>query len=159
MFLSVKEAAELTGKSATTIYRLCNKRINTEYVRKEDNKFLISREFLLAKYPTEEAEEPEEIINSTEEGPEMRFENVIDANSKTSADEKPVSLEKTETTENNESNKNAEDELESGSVIEFEEKAEKPYYQQFLTKEVLIGLAASLGAISIFIYLLFKLSN
>ena len=53
MLLSVKEAAELTGKSATTIYRLCNKRINTEYVKKEDNKFLISKDFLLAKYPTE----------------------------------------------------------------------------------------------------------
>jgi hypothetical protein len=51
MFLTVKEASDLTGKSATTIYRLCNKRRNSMYIRKEDNKFLIDKEFLLASYP------------------------------------------------------------------------------------------------------------
>ena len=51
MFLTVKEASDLTGKSATTIYRLCNKRRNSVYIRKEDNKFLIDKEFLLASYP------------------------------------------------------------------------------------------------------------
>jgi len=51
MFISVKEAMELTGMSSTTIYRLCNKRINTLYVRKEDNKFLIDKEFILATFP------------------------------------------------------------------------------------------------------------
>jgi DNA-binding IclR family transcriptional regulator len=88
MFISVKEAAELTGKSATTIYRLCNKRINTEYVRKEDNKFLIDKEFLMATYPVEEEEE---LIVDIDEQPEMRFENVLETeNVEINVKEKPV---------------------------------------------------------------------
>ncbi|NJO89296.1 MAG: helix-turn-helix domain-containing protein [Chloroflexia bacterium] len=75
MFISVKEAADLTGKSATTIYRLCNKRINTEFVRKEDNKFLIDKEYLMATYPLEEEAE---LMIDVEEQPEMRFENVME---------------------------------------------------------------------------------
>ncbi len=59
MFISVKEAMELTGLSSTSIYRLCNKRINTLYVRKVDNKFIIDKDFLLATYPPD-------IINNTE---------------------------------------------------------------------------------------------
>jgi hypothetical protein len=59
MFISVKEAMELSGMSSTSIYRLCNKRINTLYVRKVDNKFIIDKDFLLATYPPD-------IINNTE---------------------------------------------------------------------------------------------
>ncbi len=68
MFISVKEAMELTGMSSTTIYRLCNKRKNTLYVRKEDNKFLIDKEFILATYPPDVVsliEEVEPVLNVT----------------------------------------------------------------------------------------------
>ena len=51
MFVSVKEAVELTGKSQTTIYRLCKKRSHTRYVKKKDNKYFIDKEYLLATYP------------------------------------------------------------------------------------------------------------
>lgn len=51
MFVSVKEAVELTGKSQTTIYRLCKKRSHTRYVKKKDNKFFIDKAYLLATYP------------------------------------------------------------------------------------------------------------
>ena len=61
MFLTVKEAAELSGKSPTTIYRLCNKRRNSTFIRKEDNKFLIDRDFLLATYPQHEKQISHEI--------------------------------------------------------------------------------------------------
>ena len=155
MFVSVKEAAELTGKSATTIYRLCNKRINTEYVRKEDNKFLINREFLMATYPPEEPVEQPDIV---EEAPEMRFENVTEINSQTTPEEKPASLEK-ETPENNENTENIGKELGPGAMVEFNKEAKRSYFQQIISREVLISLAISLAAISIFIYLLSKLSN
>lgn len=156
MFISVKEAADLTGKSATTIYRLCNKRINTEYVRKEDNKFLINREFLMATYPQDELEE---VVELEEDVPEMRFENVTKENKQTDFEEKPVTLENIEIPANNRNNKNDKKELNAGVTIEFEEKTEKSYFQQISSKEALIGLAISLGGISIFIYLLFKIYN
>ena len=53
MFLSVKEAVELTGMSQTTIYRLCKKRSHTKFVQKRDNKFFIEKEYLLAAYPAQ----------------------------------------------------------------------------------------------------------
>lgn len=152
MFISVKEAADLTGKSATTIYRLCNKRVNTEYVRKEDNKFLINKEFLMATYPQEEPVEIEDDV------PEMRFENVTEDNTRTDFEEKPVLLEKGEIPVNNKTIITKK-ELEAGITIEFEEKTEKSYFQQISSKEGLIGLAISLVALLIFIYLLFKIHN
>jgi hypothetical protein len=66
MFISVKEAMELTGMSSTTIYRLCNKRINTLYVRREDNKFLIDKEFILATYPQDVVKAIEQPVPMTE---------------------------------------------------------------------------------------------
>lgn len=51
MFVSVKEAVDLTGMSQTTIYRLCKKRSHTKYVRKKDNKYFIEKDYLLATYP------------------------------------------------------------------------------------------------------------
>lgn len=51
MFVSVKEAVDITGMSQTTIYRLCKKRSHTKFVKKEDNKYFIDREYLLATYP------------------------------------------------------------------------------------------------------------
>jgi hypothetical protein len=53
MFISVKEAVELTGMSQTTIYRLCKKRSHTKFVQKRDNKFFIEKEYLLAAYPAQ----------------------------------------------------------------------------------------------------------
>ncbi len=67
MYLSVKEAAKLSGKSTTTIYRLCNKRINTKYIIKEDNKFKIRKDFLLASYPNEAKDEKTEIEQTNNE--------------------------------------------------------------------------------------------
>ncbi|MCF6241310.1 MAG: hypothetical protein L3J74_08200 [Bacteroidales bacterium] len=52
MFVSVKEAVVLTGKSQTTIYRLCKKRSHTRYVKKKDNKYFIDKAYLLATYPS-----------------------------------------------------------------------------------------------------------
>ncbi len=69
MFVSVKEAVELTGKSQTTIYRLCKKRSHTRYVKKKDNKYFIDKAYLLATYPAinenimENTENKEPIIN------------------------------------------------------------------------------------------------
>ncbi len=157
MFISVKEAADLTGKSATTIYRLCNKRINTEFVRKEDNKFLIDKEYLMATYPIEEEEET---MIDIEEQPEMRFENVVETeNVEVSAEEKPVFLEKSEPFSNNSNELKTESELKTGSTVEFEEKTEKSYFSQLSSNEVIIGLLVSLGLVAIFIYLLFILSK
>jgi hypothetical protein len=156
MFISVKEAAELTGKSATTIYRLCNKRINTEYVRKEDNKFLIDKEFLMATYPVEEEEE---LIVDIDELPEMRFENVLETeNVEINVKEKPVFLEKSEPVSSNNELK-IENELKTGATIEFEEKLKKSYFRQLSSNEVLAGLLISLGLVAVFIYLLFVLSK
>lgn len=73
MFLTVKEASDLTGKSATTIYRLCNKRRNSTFIKKEDNKFFIDKEFLLATYPQEEKRIIEIIENGSKETGEPVF--------------------------------------------------------------------------------------
>jgi hypothetical protein len=73
MYLTVKEASDLTGKSATTIYRLCNKRRNSLYIKKEDNKFFIDKEFLLATYPLEEKRTVEIIENGSKETGEAVF--------------------------------------------------------------------------------------
>ncbi len=64
MFVSVKEAVDLTGMSQTTIYRLCKKRSHTKYVKKKDNKYFIEREYLLATYP--ETEDDNLIIKDTQ---------------------------------------------------------------------------------------------
>jgi len=58
MFVSVKEAVDLTGMSQTTIYRLCKKRSHTKFVKKRDNKYFIEKEYLLATYPELEEENP-----------------------------------------------------------------------------------------------------
>ncbi len=65
MFVSVLEAVELTGMSQTTIYRLCKKRSHTEYVKKEDNKYFIDKEYLIATYP--------EPIEDDQETPDHQF--------------------------------------------------------------------------------------
>jgi len=57
MFISVKEAIELTGKSQTTIYRLCKKRIRTDYIKVEGSQYLIDKDFLLETYPPPPEEE------------------------------------------------------------------------------------------------------
>ena len=155
MFISVKDAADLTGKSATTIYRLCNKRINTEYVRKEDNKFLIDKEFLMATYPQEEAEEQPEF---TEELPEMRFANVIEEEeTDNTVEEKVVVLEKSNVLNDNVLATH-ENEIETGATVEFEEQ-KKTYFQLLTSRDVIIGITTSLMIIALFIYLLSRFSN
>ena len=66
MFVSVKEAVDITGMSQTTIYRLCKKRSHTKFVKKEDNKYFIDREYLLATYPELAGGHPENVNNSLE---------------------------------------------------------------------------------------------
>lgn len=51
MYLTVKEAIDISNKSQTTIHRLCQKYENTKYIKKEGNKYLIDKEFLVEKYP------------------------------------------------------------------------------------------------------------
>jgi hypothetical protein len=51
MYLTVKEAIDASNKSQTTIHRLCQKYENTKFVKKEGNKYLIDKEFLMEKYP------------------------------------------------------------------------------------------------------------
>ncbi|MFN8254209.1 MAG: helix-turn-helix domain-containing protein [Bacteroidales bacterium] len=81
MFISVKEAMELTGLSSTTIYRLCNKRINTLFIRKEENKFLIDKDYLLATYPpdivkiTEQLENEPVLTGKIENTPILEIKN------------------------------------------------------------------------------------
>lgn len=157
MFISVKEAAELTGKSTTTIYRLCNKRINTEFVKKEDNKFFIDVDFLKATYPDEESNN-DEIIEVEEAAYETRSTNVLDENEtladNTTNEEKSVVLEteskKTTTLENEE-----ESVVETGAVLEFdtETTSEKTSSIQW---EKIIGVSASLILIALFIFILSK---
>ncbi len=53
MFLTVKEAIDMSGMSQTTIHRLCQKYEGTKYVQKENNKYLVDKEFLMDKYPIE----------------------------------------------------------------------------------------------------------
>ncbi len=63
MFVSVKEAVDLTGMSQTTIYRLCKKRSHTKFVKRKDNKYFIEKEYLLATYP-ETGDDNSEITNN-----------------------------------------------------------------------------------------------
>jgi hypothetical protein len=98
MFISVKEAMELTGMSSTSIYRLCNKRINTLYIRKEDNKFLIDKDFILAAYPPDIVKVIENTDNETNPVVnEPVFEVVQTTNSEISMpfvlEEEPVKVE------------------------------------------------------------------
>ncbi len=51
MFLTVKEAILASGKSQTTIHRLCQKNEATKFIKKENNKFLIDHVFLTKQYP------------------------------------------------------------------------------------------------------------
>lgn len=53
MYLTVKEAIDFSGKSQTTIHRLCQKFEDTKYVKKENNKYLVDKDFLMEKYPVE----------------------------------------------------------------------------------------------------------
>ncbi len=54
MYLTVKEAIDLSGKSQTTIHRFCQKYDDSKFIKKEGNKYLIDKDFLLEQYPKEE---------------------------------------------------------------------------------------------------------
>lgn len=62
MYLTVKEAIDISGKSQTTIHRLCQKHDGSKYIKKENNKYLIDKDFLLDKYPTDA--DTEEILST-----------------------------------------------------------------------------------------------
>ncbi len=70
MYLTVKEAIDLSGKSQTTIHRLCQKHDDSKYIKKEGNKYLIDKDFLLQQYPADEEInllESKDLINSDKE--------------------------------------------------------------------------------------------
>jgi hypothetical protein len=74
MYLTVKEAIDLSGKSQTTIHRLCQKFDDSKFIKKEGNKYLIDKDFLMQKYPTEDDMndtdnnyESKDLINSDKE--------------------------------------------------------------------------------------------
>ncbi len=69
MYLTVREAIDVSDKSQTTIHRLCQKYEETKYIKKENNKYLIDKDFLLDKYPkgTKEADTSDLINPSTGE--------------------------------------------------------------------------------------------
>lgn len=64
MFLTVKEAIKVSGKSQTTIHRLCQKFDKTKHIKKENNKYLIEKDFLMGKFPNKGFNiDPTELIN------------------------------------------------------------------------------------------------
>ncbi|MDF1549989.1 MAG: helix-turn-helix domain-containing protein [Bacteroidales bacterium] len=157
MFISVKEAADLTGKSSTTIYRLCNKRINTLYVRKEDNKFLINRDFLLATYPpgsdgNERLSDTENYMTS-ENNENLQLSSADTTNKIKSNDEGIKNLNsKKNQTEKDEKLKV--EEITDKNTSEAEEIISKSLFSNIISWEVIIGISVSLLMIAIFIYLL-----
>lgn len=75
MFLTVQEAIDISGKSQTTIHRLCQKHDGTKFIRKERNKYLIDKDFLLEKYPAENKEvENLAVVNSGNGDSELQEE-------------------------------------------------------------------------------------
>lgn len=70
MYLTVKEAIDLSGKSQTTIHRLCQKYDDSKHIKKEGNKYLIDKDFLMQQYPQEEEnniQESKDLISSDKE--------------------------------------------------------------------------------------------
>ncbi|MEA2043563.1 MAG: hypothetical protein U9N85_13560 [Bacteroidota bacterium] len=68
MYLTVKEAIDLSGKSQTTIHRLCQHNDDSKYIKKEGNKYLIDKDFLMQKYPSETQNlKPKNLIDSDKE--------------------------------------------------------------------------------------------
>ena len=67
MYLTVKEAIETSGKSQTTIHRLCQKHEKSKYIKKENNKYLIDKDFLIENYPFIKASNSEEVLDSETE--------------------------------------------------------------------------------------------
>jgi len=158
MFISVKEAADLTGKSPTTIYRLCNKRINTLYVRKEDNKFLIDKEFLMATYPLVE---DYTAVNE----PEEETSDLTTANTSNNYEEHITTAEKYEpqviierVNENisgsTPSDLSGNETVEKGTTLEFENEVPQKYFSSLFSWETIIGFFVSLLFIAAFIYII-----
>jgi hypothetical protein len=169
MFLTVKEASDLTGKSATTIYRLCNKRRNSLYIKKEDNKFFINKDFLLATYPSEEKRTSDIIENGSKETGEPVFLEIepkikeeitstgIPANSGTLKSEaKPITEITPETIENKDDIKinneiispvdnNIALETQIPITVPIEDK--KPFYKKKEFLEPFIGLSLIVAAL------------
>lgn len=50
-YLTIKQAAEATGKSDKTIRRLCNLSKSKDYITYEDNKLLVDTNYLQQNYP------------------------------------------------------------------------------------------------------------
>ena len=68
MYLTVKEAIDLSGKSQTTIHRLCQNYDDSKYIKKEGNKYLVDKDFLMQKYPQNETLiESKDLISSDKE--------------------------------------------------------------------------------------------
>jgi len=146
MFISVKEAVELTGKSQTTIYRLCKKRIRTEYIKVKDSQYLIEKDFLLETYPLEE--EKDNLIDIEE------VSDVKNSNTDNNID--------TKTNDNEQTNVNLlADEISERVEKNYEQNIEKIslkdnfYFEKLSYWETIIGLSVSTLLIVGFISMLY----
>ncbi len=70
MFLTVQEAIDLSGKSQTTIHRLCQKHEGSKFIRKERNKYLIDKEFLTEKYPPGSENDADDDLDGVDNNPD-----------------------------------------------------------------------------------------
>jgi len=183
MFISVKEAMELTGMSSTSIYRLCNKRINTLYIRKEDNKFLIDKDFILATYPpdivkaTEESDvetnpiirEPEfEVVQTNNSQSDIQFimdddisdVDEISLSSDSSSNDDEILLislsQKSQIETNVIGNKNVDIEQIAVATVEEKTQNEISVPIKYFNWETVIGIAVSLVIAGTLIFLIYR---
>ena len=157
-FLSVKDAILLVNKSHTTLYRLCQKFNDTPYIKKEDGKFLINKDFLLAKYPVVELkDEPFELSDTegiTVDDSETNYEEVLQQEMEVKDEtdtnyEKVLQQEMTETQTNEETAKETIEE-------EIEEPETLPSVNESIW-ETVIGVG--LGSVLIVAFIWFLYAN
>jgi len=177
MYLTVKEASDLTGKSATTIYRLCNKRRNSLYIKKEDNKFFINKDFLLATYPSVEKRTSDIIENGSKEigepvfleiEPKIKEEVTLAGATENYGalknEAKPVTETNPETVENKDNIKNNNEiispvdnniAIETQIPINVPIEDKKPFYKKKEFLEPFIGLSLIVAALVSLLLLLY----
>lgn len=163
MYITVKEASELTGKSPTTIYRLCNKRRNSLHVKKEDNKFLINKDFLLATYPPDENsvnEQIEPIQNWDDEAVELVANNVIEPVLSKMEETDSDFLDSSDVVEEElikpfGKNRAEEAGLLKGSSLEFSEHENVADDANSDFREMILGVAVSIIVIALILFLFY----
>ncbi len=161
-FLSVKDAILLVNKSHTTLYRLCQKFNDTPYIKKEDGKFLINKDFLLAKYPIiESKDEPFELSDTegiTVDDSETNYEEVLQQELETK-DETDTNYEKVLQQEMTEAqtNEKATNETSEETV---EEEIEEPEILPSADESILeTVIGVGLGTVLIVAFIWFLYAN